>query len=348
MALNRFVMARKLITILGITGTQGGSVATRFLNHADWRVRGVTRNPASEKAKIWAGKGIEIVKGDHDDVNSLKSAFRESNAIFAVTDWASNYTKVSEDEELQKKAKAAGRSIEEYAGDLETRQGINIANAASDPSVLSSLERFVFSTLAAVQKISGGKYKHAYEFDSKAAVEQHIRDELPDLRDRLSTVTMGIYQETWKDIPAFRPRKQQDGTFEYVRLKTSGPHDANPEVIASRDTGAFVEALVLRHPAGTDVLGASEIITKPDYAALWGRTLGVKATVRDVSEEEYLRHIPEGMEAIIVDDLRFFSEFGYAGGNPKVKSPTELGIKTTPLEDFFTSEDWTEVLDGKI
>jgi hypothetical protein len=327
---------------------QGGSVAGRFLSHADWRVRGLTRDPGSAKAKAWASEGVDIVKGDHDDLESLKAAFQGAHAIFAVTDWASCYSRVTGDKALQEKAKVVGMSVEEYAGELERLQGINVATAASDSTVLSTLEKFVFSTLAAVRRISGGKYKHAYEFDSKASAENYMRAQLPELRTRLSTVTMGIFQETWKDFPAFRPRKQPDGTFEYVRLKTSGSHLANPEVVATRDTGAFVEALILHHPAGTDVLGASEIITKPEYAALWGRTLGVEATVRDVSEEEYVKYIPEGFETTIVDDVRFFAEYGYAGGNPGMKAPAELGIKTTPLAEFFRGEDWSAVLKGEI
>ncbi|KAJ8118169.1 hypothetical protein OPT61_g788 [Boeremia exigua] len=268
----------------------GGSVARRFLAHPEWRVRGLTRNPGSAKAKEWANRGVEIVKGDHDDLESLKAAFQGAHAIFAVTDWAACFTRVTASKALQEEAKKEGRSVEEYAGDLETLQGINVAKAANDPEVLATLERFVFSTLAAVQRISGAKYKHAYEFDSKASAERYIRERMPELRSRLSTVTMGIFQETWRDIPAFRPHKLPNGTFEYVRLHTSGPNLANPE------------------PAGTDVLGASEIITKPDYAALWGRTLGVVAKVRDVPEEEYVKYLPESFEATVLDDVRFFAD----------------------------------------
>ncbi|EUC46540.1 hypothetical protein COCMIDRAFT_92722 [Bipolaris oryzae ATCC 44560] len=341
-------MAKKLITILGITGTQGGSVARRFLTHTNWRIRGLTRNPGSPKAKEWANKGVEIVKGDHDDLESLKAAFQGAHAIFAVTDWAGCYSRVAGDETLQSEAAKAGLSLEEYAGHLETLQGINLATAASDPNVLSTLERYVFSTLAPVKQISGGKYKNSYEFDSKAAAEQHIRDKLPELRARLSTVNMGIFQETWREISAFRPHKKPDGTFEYVRLKCDGPHKENPEVVASRDSGAFVEALVLHHPPGTDVLGASQIISKEDYAALWAKTQGVEATVRDVDEEEYVKYLPEGFDKTVLDDFRFFAEYGYAGGNPKVKTPEQLGIKTTSLEDYFRSEDWSAVLKGEI
>ncbi|KAF9880618.1 hypothetical protein CkaCkLH20_01660 [Colletotrichum karsti] len=338
-------MMKKLITVLGVTGTQGGSVASRFLSHPDWHVRGLTRKPDSAKAKYWAGRGVEVIKGDYDDLDSLRIAFSGAHAIFAVTDWAANYARVVEDAALQEKAKAAGRSFEEFAGDLEEAQGINLAVAALDPVVLSTLERFVFSTLPAVQLISGGKYKHSYEFDSKAGAERYMRAHLSFV---LSTVTLGIFQETWRDIAAFRPHKQPDGTFEYVNLEVSGPHDANPEVVATRDTGAFVEALILHHPPGTDVLGATEIISKRDYAALWGRTLGVQTTVRDVSEEEYVRYVPDAYKTTIVDDLRFFAEFGYTGGNAKVKTPAELGIKTSSLVEYFRDEDWSDVLEGRL
>ena len=289
-----------------------------------------------------------MVRADQDDMESLRSAFQGAHAIYSVTDWASNWYRVTGNKGLQEKATEAGRSIGEYAGDLEMAQGINIANAAADPSVLETLEKFIFSTLDPVKKISGGKYCHAYEFDSKAAVESYIRETLPDLRDRLSTVRMGIYQETWRYIAAFRPHRRPDGTFQYVRLKGEGVHEANPEVVASQDTGSFAEALILHHPPGTNVLGASEIITKPDYAALWGRTQGVKATVRDVSEEEYAKFVPEEIRDTMLDLIKFFLEYGYTGENTNVKTPTELGIKTTTLEKYFRSEDWSAVLSGEI
>ncbi|KAL8718329.1 MAG: hypothetical protein Q9181_008218, partial [Wetmoreana brouardii] len=323
-------MDTKLIAVLGITGTQGSSVATTFLKHNDWRIRGITRNPDSEKATAWAKKGVEIIQGDQDDVESMKRAFRGANAIFAVTDFASNYTKVSKDDALREKAKAMGRSVDEYAADLEQAQGINIVTAAADADVLSTLERFVFSTLPGVKTISGGKYTHAYEFDSKASVENHVRENLPGLSERMSTVTLGIYQETWNGIPAFAPQKDQDGAFFFVRLNWPGPHQTYPRVIASQDTGAFVEALVLHHPPGTDVLGASEIIHTSDYAALWGRVMGVKAGAKDVSDEVFASYIPEEIREPMLEMAKFFVEYGYAGGNPKVKTPAELGIQTTP------------------
>ncbi|KAF2741909.1 NAD(P)-binding protein [Sporormia fimetaria CBS 119925] len=338
--------SQKPIAVMGITGTQGSSVATHFLKHKDWHIRGITRNPSSSKAKAWASKGVEVVQANQEDPESLKNAFRGAHAIFTVTNFASNWTKVSESKDLQEKASRAGRSVGQYAADLERAQGINAADAAADPEVLSTLEKFVFSTLAPVTEVSGGNYTHAWEFDSKAAVQRYIEDTLPKLAERMSTVTMGVYQETWPDIPAFAPQKERDGSYMFVRLKWPGEHVAQPQVIAAEDTGAFVDALVLKHPPGTHVLGASEIVTREQYAEIWGRAMGVKTQVKDLSEEEYRKYLPDEIADTMLDLFKFFPEYGYAGGNANVKTPQELGIQTTPLEEWVKRQDWSSVMDG--
>ncbi|RYP06861.1 hypothetical protein DL764_002909 [Monosporascus ibericus] len=335
---------KKLIVVSGITGTQGSSVANHFLKHDDWRIRGITRNPGSEKAKAWTAKGVELVQADQDDVQSLKRAFKGANAIFSVTDYTTSYTKVAEDETLQKKAAAEGKTINEYAADLEVAQGINIATAASDPEVLATLERFVLSTLTGIKRASGGKYKNACQFDSKAEVENYVREAKPELSKRMSTVNMGSYLENWRSMPLFGPQKEPDGTYTFLRLKWPGTHEAHPEVWASKDTGAFVEALVLQHPPGTNVLGASEVISKADYAALWGRVMGVKATVKDTPEEEFSTYLPEELKDEMMEYFKFIAEYGYTGGNASIKTPAELGILTTPLERFIKGEDWSSVM----
>lgn len=77
----------KLICVIGVTGNQGGSVAKRFLQDPNYRVRGITRNPDSEAAKQLASQGAEIVKADLDDVNTLVEAFNAANLIFSVTNY---------------------------------------------------------------------------------------------------------------------------------------------------------------------------------------------------------------------------------------------------------------------
>jgi len=56
---------KKLITVFGATGAQGGSVVNIFLNDpklkSDWAVRAVTRDVAKDSAKKLKDAGAEVV-----------------------------------------------------------------------------------------------------------------------------------------------------------------------------------------------------------------------------------------------------------------------------------------------
>ncbi len=65
----------KIIAITGGTGAQGGGVANVLLETPGWKVRVVTRNPDSEKAKALAVRGAEIRQANFDDEKSLVAAF---------------------------------------------------------------------------------------------------------------------------------------------------------------------------------------------------------------------------------------------------------------------------------
>lgn len=84
---------------------QGSSVANHFLKEAGWQVRGISRDPSSQKAKAWAKKGVEVVQADLDDVISLEQAFTGSTAIFVVTDYVANARRASESEDFKRKAR---------------------------------------------------------------------------------------------------------------------------------------------------------------------------------------------------------------------------------------------------
>lgn len=57
---------KKIITVFGATGQQGGSVVATFLNDAklsgEWSVRAVTRDVNKESAKKLASLGAEVVQ----------------------------------------------------------------------------------------------------------------------------------------------------------------------------------------------------------------------------------------------------------------------------------------------
>lgn len=56
---------KKIITVFGATGNQGGSVVETFLNDPklknEWAVRGITRDISKDSSKKLAAKGVEVV-----------------------------------------------------------------------------------------------------------------------------------------------------------------------------------------------------------------------------------------------------------------------------------------------
>lgn len=53
--------AKPLITITGVLGKQGRSVARTLLESGQYRVRGITRRVHSSKAKNLIAKGVELI-----------------------------------------------------------------------------------------------------------------------------------------------------------------------------------------------------------------------------------------------------------------------------------------------
>lgn len=67
-----------LLTVVGGTGTQGLSLVNAALQDGSYKIRALTRNVTSSKAKELADRGVHIVKADVNDEASLLKAFEVS------------------------------------------------------------------------------------------------------------------------------------------------------------------------------------------------------------------------------------------------------------------------------
>jgi uncharacterized protein YbjT (DUF2867 family) len=65
----------QIITVIGATGVQGGSVVDAALKSGIYKVRAITRNINSDKAKALAARGVELATADLSDEQSLIKAF---------------------------------------------------------------------------------------------------------------------------------------------------------------------------------------------------------------------------------------------------------------------------------
>ena len=88
-------MDHKIIAIVGATGAQGGGVARAILNDlkSEFKVRALTRNVNTDKAKALANSGAEVVQADLDDIESLKKAFEGAYGAFCITNFWEHFRK---------------------------------------------------------------------------------------------------------------------------------------------------------------------------------------------------------------------------------------------------------------
>jgi uncharacterized protein YbjT (DUF2867 family) len=133
-----------LVLVTGGTGSQGGATVTHLLAGKKVRVRVLTRNLESPKAKSLAARGVELIKGDFDDTASLKRALAGVSAAYSVQQWTEK----------------GGPEAEEKHGKL-----------FADAVKASGSPHLVYSSAEGVERNSGLAH-----YESKWAIEQHIRE----------------------------------------------------------------------------------------------------------------------------------------------------------------------------
>jgi len=78
---------KKIITVFGATGAQGGGLARAVLQdkNSPFAVRAVTRDKNSDKAKELAQLGAELAVADIDDQQSIENALKGAYGAYFVT-----------------------------------------------------------------------------------------------------------------------------------------------------------------------------------------------------------------------------------------------------------------------
>lgn len=335
---------KPVLVVVGATGKQGGSVISHFLSlpSSPYALRGLTRDPSSPKSVALAARGVEVVVGNNYDPSSLDAAFKGASAIFCVTDFWAAFFESSQRE----KAAASGISIGEHYRSLEERQNRNIIDAAAK---VSTLECFVFSSLPNTNKISNGKYKNVYHFESKALAEEYGRAAHPSLWDMTTVFYAGLYLENWLEtlgpgtLLAPKWNKDKDGLV----MTLLGPSGDAPFPLYSAvdDTGALVHAILRANP-GQKVIGVNEWLSIRDITIILGQVLGNRVEFVqgdpgfDLGDPDLTKEMTEMME--------FCVEFGYDGAkvDKTIVKPANLGVPVhlQSVKEWCAKQDWKSVL----
>jgi uncharacterized protein YbjT (DUF2867 family) len=101
--------AKKIITVFGATGAQGGGLVRAICAdpNSEFTARAVTRDPNSDKAKELARLGAEVVYGDLGNTESVHKALEGAYGAFFVTFFWAHYSPEQEKAEAALFAKAA-------------------------------------------------------------------------------------------------------------------------------------------------------------------------------------------------------------------------------------------------
>lgn len=275
----------KIIAIAGATGAQGGGLARAILSDpgTPFRVRALTRDPGSDKARALAAQGAEIVAADVDDAESLRRAFDGAYGAYCVTFyWA------------------------HMSPERERAEAANLARAVQSAGV----EHVIWSTLEDTRNwvpLSDdrmptlmGKYKVPH-FDAKGEMDQLFTD----LGIPTTFLLASFY---WDNFIHFGsgPKRGPDGTL----ALTLPIGNAKMAGIASEDIGAVAHGILKRGPEmiGQRIGAAGEHLTGEEMAAAMSDALGETVRFNPVPPAVY-----RGFGFPGADDLgnmfQFYDEF---------------------------------------
>lgn len=266
----------KILTVIGATGIQGGSVIDALIKDKTYTIRAITRNPQSAAAQKLSERGVQVVQADANTVTSLRAAFEGSHAIFAVT----NFFEPLATHGLEK------------AGEIETAQGINMAKAAADTP---TLEHYIWSTLPNAERASGGRAM-PYHYATKNKVDDFIKSH-PALLAKTTFFWIGFYASDIR-YPFWRPMPVQGALVPGLHVQMMPIPASVPVPMAGdapRNVGLFVEA-ILRQPEKTRqgrlVALATDSMTMDEVLQTWAKVHGKVSEYVVVDKEAYARMWP--------------------------------------------------------
>lgn len=287
---------KKLLTVFGATGNQGGSVIRAVLAHpklsSTYKIRAITRDPSKPNAQTLTAHGAECVKADLNDPASLISAIKGSYAVFAVT----NYW-------------------ESMSMPTEVQQGKNIADA----SLKGGVRHLIWSSLPHAGNLSNGTLAAIEHFDGKANVEKYIESIKGD--QMIATYFMpGFFMSNVKG--SVRPG--QDGV-----PTLSEPWDATktrvPMLDVVDDTGKYVAGVLAAgetDPASVDKLhvrGVSQWMAPSEITDGITRVTGTETKFNGLPPEVYKGFLPEKIAQEMTENMLLIRDYSYYGNDAEAK-----------------------------
>lgn len=255
---------KKIITIFGATGAQGGGLARAILNdpNSEFAVRAVTRHTGSDKAQELAKMGAEVVAADIDDEEGIKRALEGAYGAYFVTFFWAHFSPEKEMAEVKLMAEASKEAGIQHA----------IWSTLEDTRETVPLDDDSMPTIH-------GKYKVPH-FDGKGASDHYFTDAgVP--------VTFLLASYYWENLIYFGmgPKRAADGKL-YITFPMG---DKKMAGIGAEDIGKCAYGIFKK---GTSMVGkhigiAGDQLTLTDMAASLSAALGQEVLYNEVTPAQY-------------------------------------------------------------
>ncbi|GBB92946.1 hypothetical protein RclHR1_02090010 [Rhizophagus clarus] len=286
---------KPLIVVSGATGAQGGSVANSLLATGNYRVRALTRNPNSDKAKKLASKGAEVFKCDLSIREDVEKALSGADIAWLVT----NFWDPS----------ISGTDVNE-----EERQGKMFADIAKE----KGLNWLIFSSLPESTVESGGKYPDITLFSGKYHVEEYIKASgIPNS----TFVYLGFYFQNFGS-PSFIPFvPNENGEIELV-VPYLEESDKLPMVDAENDTGPLVAKIIEEGPTkwnGRQVPVAAENVSFKHLIDVLTKVTGKKHKLKTLSDDDIAKSYSNAYSEPLKQMFKFNKDLGVFGKSDQLQ-----------------------------
>ena len=303
----------RIIAIVGATGAQGGGLARAILQDpkSEFRVRALTRDPSSDRARALAEQGAEVVTADLDDVESLTQAFRGAYGAFCVTNFWEHHSperELAQAETMAEAAQAEGLTHVIWSTLEDTRNWM----ALDDDRMPTLMDHY--------------KVPH---FDAKGEANQFFRD-------RGVPTTFLLTSFYWENL--LQPGMIGPGP-DGTRALTLPMGDKKLPGIAAEDIGRCAYGLLRGGPdayVGQTVGVAGEHLTGTEMAAALSRALGTTIRYNAVEPEAYRQFGFPG-----ADDLGNMFQFK-RDFNADFRSARDPAVARSLTPSLQTFDAWLE------
>jgi uncharacterized protein YbjT (DUF2867 family) len=303
---------KPLVTIAGVLGKQGRSVASTLLESGRYRVRGITRRTDSPAAITLAKQGAELINLPlHMGYKKeFIEAFRGSESVFFMTPNT----------------------------DPNQSQEFELGRELADAAVEAGVRHIIFSSLENVEEITKGK-KFAPHFTDKARIEQYIRT----LPLTSSFIYMAFFYTNLLEF--YNPKIINDTLVFPIYLPQ---HFRAPFVDPLTATGPAVLE-ILSHPdfyAGKSLPVIGDIISPQEMVDTFERVTGKKAVYSSAfTPENFLSHFPElGANKLLLKEILGMAEYAvdysYFREGRDLLWSRRTNPKSLTWEQFLRTSGW--------